>query len=174
MKNKEREKEVVRLYVDEDESCTNIAKIVNIQRRNVYRILKRNNIDFKDKHTNCNLCSKKINKKQKNKGRCGSCNTKVRRYVAKSYAVEYLGSECKCCGWSGDISGFDFHHRIPKEKEFCINALTVANKSWEEVKKELDKCDLLCALCHRIKHSDYQNDKLILEAKNYSGIIFKE
>jgi predicted RNA-binding Zn-ribbon protein involved in translation (DUF1610 family) len=175
MKNKEREKEVVRLYVEEKETCSNIARIVNIQRRNVYRILKRNDIELRDTiFADCSICKKKIINNKGNRTRCASCDTKVRRYRAKEYAVEYLGGCCKKCGWSGDISGFDFHHRIPEEKSFGINAVTVANRKWSEAKKELDKCDLLCALCHRLEHSDYQNENLIIEAKKYNGIIFKK
>ena len=140
--------------------------------------MKRNNIKLREKiYINCNICKRKINKKSKkskNISRCGTCSTKIRRYRAKNYAVSYLGGKCKKCNWSGDISGFDFHHRNPEEKEFCINAGTVANRKWEIIKNELDKCDLLCALCHRLEHSDYQNESLIADAKDYNGIIFKE
>lgn len=172
---KQREKEIIRLYVEEEESCTNISKIVSIQRKNVYRILKRNNIDLREKsYIKCSICEKEITNQKGNKRRCGTCDTKVRRYRAKLFSVNYLGGKCEHCGWSGDISGFDFHHKDPSKKEFTINALTVANKKWDVVKKELDKCKLLCVLCHRLEHSDYQNIKLIEESEIYTGIIFKK
>lgn len=169
-----REKEVIRLYLEEKESCTNISKIVSIQRKNVYRILKRNNVILREKKfSKCSICEKEILNQKENKRRCKTCDTKVRRYRAKLFAVNYLGGKCEHCNWIGDISGFDFHHIDPSQKEFTINALTIANKKWEVVKKELDKCKLLCALCHRLEHSDYQNEKLIEEAQEYVGIIFK-
>jgi predicted RNA-binding Zn-ribbon protein involved in translation (DUF1610 family) len=159
------------------ETCTNISKLVSIQRKNVYLILERNNIPLREKNhsfINCSICEKEITNHKGNRKRCGTCATKIRRYRARKFAVDYLGGKCNRCGWIGDISGFDFHHKNSSEKDFTINALTVANKKWEDVKSELDKCELLCALCHRLEHSDYQNQNLIEEAETYSGIIFKK
>lgn len=168
---------VIELY-NRGLNCTDVAKEVGIHRTTVSKILKRNGINVKRKiknvHTNCKICKKKITNNKGNRSRCQPCNTKVRRYRAKKHAVEYLGSECKKCGWSGDISGFDFHHKKPEEKSFNINAVTIANRKWEEAKEELDKCELLCALCHRLEHSDYTNEDLINEAKSYTGTIFKK
>jgi|688.fasta_scaffold448292_2 predicted RNA-binding Zn-ribbon protein involved in translation (DUF1610 family) len=172
---KQREKYIIKLYVEDNESCMNISKIVSIQRKNVYQILKRNNIALREKvFSKCSICEKEISNQKGNRRRCGTCDTKVRRYRARLFAVNYLGGKCEHCGWNGDISGFDFHHEDPSKKEFTINALTIANKKWDVVKKELDKCKLLCVLCHRLEHSDYQNIKLIEEAKTYAGIIFKK
>lgn len=170
-----REKEVIRLYVEEKENCTNISKIVSIQRKNVYLILERNNITLREKSfASCSICQKEITNQKGNRRRCGTCDTKVRRYRARQFAVNYLGDKCNRCGWSGDISGFDFHHQDPSKKDFTINSVVLASKKWEMVKEELDKCELLCALCHRLEHSDYQNVNLIDEAKEYVGIIFKK
>lgn len=170
-----REQEVVTLYI-QGETCTNISKIISIERKNVYLILERNNIPLRKKTYNfikCSICEIEITNHKGNRTRCGTCATKIRRYRAKKHSVDYLGGKCKRCGWHGDISGFDFHHRNPIEKVFTINARDAANKKWEDVKNELDKCDLLCVLCHRLEHSDYQNQNLINEAINYKGIIFK-
>lgn len=68
----------------------------------------------------------------------------------KLKAVEYLGGSCKMCGYNKCVSALDFHHRNPNEKEFSIGREI---HSWELVVKELDKCDLLCANCHREIHS---------------------
>ena len=101
------------------------------------------------------------------------CSVNIRRYRVKEYAVKYLGGECVKCGWKGDLSGYDLHHRDPKEKDFNSSALNMANMGWDKVKNELDKCDLLCALCHRLEHSNYSNEKLKEVAKNYQGKLFK-
>jgi hypothetical protein len=64
----------------------------------------------------------------------------------KLKAVEYLGGKCFRCGYSKCVRALSFHHRDPNTKEFGIAQPTT--KSWERVKAELDKCDLLCMNCH--------------------------
>jgi len=116
----------------------------------------------------CKLCKNKFKDYQgKMRSRCGSCNTKIRRYRTKLAAIKLLGGKCADCGWQGHQAAFQFHHINPSKKDFVIG--NVANKKWEVVKKELDKCLLLCANCHAIRHSS-KNDKLfIAEATKYKG-----
>lgn len=72
----------------------------------------------------------------------------------KIKAIGYLGGKCMDCGQSFEDhpSVFDFHHRDPSEKKRKPSALFGC--TWEKLKAELDKCDLLCANCHRIRHSE--------------------
>ena len=146
----ERDKEIIELY-GSGVTVTQISEEVKLGRRAIYRVLENNKIPLrKTIEKQCLLCSK-----YSSKNLCGTCNTNLRRYRVKKVAVEYLGGKCNKCGWFGDLSGFDFHHRDPNQKDFNPSALELANKSWELVKKELDKCELLCALCHRLEHSSY-------------------
>ena len=116
----------------------------------------------------CKLCGKEF-KDYQNRGRarCGSCNTKIRRYRAKSAAIKWLGGRCRNCGWEGDEAAFQFHHVDPHKKDFTVG--NIANKNWESIKKELNKCVLLCANCHAVVHSTKNNKKLMKEALNYKG-----
>jgi len=41
----------------------------------------------------------------------------------------------------------------------------------ESAKIELDKCELLCALCHRLEHSSYKELPNLINF--YSGKLFK-
>ena len=72
----------------------------------------------------------------------------------KILAIKYLGSECLDCRikYKSDINEFifDFHHRDPKQKDFAISEYRANN--FETIKLELDKCDLLCSNCHRLRH----------------------
>jgi len=73
-----------------------------------------------------------------------------RRWRLKNQAVAYKGGKCEECGYSKCIGALEFHHRDETSKEFAIsNSYSV---SWETIQKELDKCDMLCANCHRELH----------------------
>lgn len=116
----------------------------------------------------CKLCNKEFKDLQsKGRTRCGSCNTKIRRYRAKAAAIKYLGGKCQKCGWEGNQAAFQFHHLIPNQKDFIIG--NAANKNWDFIEKELKKCTLLCANCHAIEHSTKDEGKFIKEATNYKG-----
>lgn len=71
---------------------------------------------------------------------------------SKKVAVEYLGGKCVLCGYSKYIGALHFHHRDPSEKEFGFGVNRKVR--WcASVKKELDKCVLLCANCHGEVHA---------------------
>ncbi len=75
--------------------------------------------------------------------------------------IEYLGGKCEKCGLVDDHVVYDFHHTDPNEKEFTIGekVASLAARNWDKVREELDKCQLLCVLCHR-KHHAGENEKL--------------
>ncbi len=69
----------------------------------------------------------------------------------KRKAVEYLGGKCLDCFLITSVLRiYDFHHRDPTEKD--LNVGQCRSFCWNSIVKELDKCDLLCANCHRIRH----------------------
>lgn len=116
----------------------------------------------------CKLCNSKFNDYQgRLRSRCGSCNTKIRRFRAKAAAIKYMGGKCTKCGWRGNQAVFQFHHKNSDKKDFAIG--NVANKSWDSIKTELIKCILLCANCHSIEHSTKNETKFLKEATNYKG-----
>jgi len=78
------------------------------------------------------------------------------RRKAKKKLIEYKGGKCEKCGYNKDFpSAYDFHHKAPKEKDFSISS-NGNTRSIEKMRKEVDKCMLLCATCHReIHHYKY-------------------
>ena len=68
----------------------------------------------------------------------------------KVRAVEHLGGACVACGFRGHPALFDFDHRDRSSKQFSWNKLRL--RSWDSICKELEKCDLLCCACHRLRH----------------------
>ncbi|MDO8558440.1 MAG: hypothetical protein Q7S09_04625 [bacterium] len=71
-----------------------------------------------------------------------------RRRKLKMLAVEYKGGKCQVCGYKKCIWALDLHHRNPASKEFAIGDKGYT-RSWDAIKRELDKCILVCANCHR-------------------------
>jgi hypothetical protein len=77
---------------------------------------------------------------------CNSCTANKNRVDKKLRAIEYKGGKCLRCGYSRCSRSLAFHHRDRKEKQFEIGQFM--NRSWETLRRELDKCDLLCHNCH--------------------------
>src|SRR5271169_3015483 len=59
--------------------------------------------------------------------------------------------KCKNCPESHPAC-LEFHHRNPAEKEFNITQAWRLGYSWKRILKEIEKCDVLCANCHRKLH----------------------
>ncbi len=118
----------------------------------------RNRIFYKE----CVLCGK-----IKNVRLCRSCRTRIKRYRDKERAIQLLGGECIDCGFKGDHAVFDFHHLDSNTKEFTLG--NIANRRWELIERELKKCILLCANCHRIRHSKRGDLRLQEEARRHSS-----
>ena len=72
------------------------------------------------------------------------------RKRVKIRLIEYKGGKCETCGYSRCIEALQFHHRDPKEKDFQISGTT---KAFETLKREVNKCSLLCANCHTELHA---------------------
>lgn len=62
-------------------------------------------------------------------------------------AVDFAGGQCTICGYDKCIDALEFHHKDVSQKSFGI-AQRYSYK-WVDLKKEIAKCILLCANCHR-------------------------
>lgn len=88
----------------------------------------------------------------KSAGWCKRCNNEIglhRQRETKRRAIEYKGGKCQSCGYDKCEAALEFHHRNA-DKEFSI--AKSKRKKFDCLKAELDKCDLLCANCHREAH----------------------
>lgn len=54
---------------------------------------------------------------------------------------------CSICGYNEHAAALDFNH-VRGDKLFTISQDT--KKAWEKMLAEIEKCDVLCANCHRI------------------------
>lgn len=64
--------------------------------------------------------------------------------------IEYLGGKCLDCGLQFPPFVYDFDHRDPAQKSFTVSN-SGSTISWERIVVELDKCDLVCSNCHRMR-----------------------
>jgi hypothetical protein len=87
------------------------------------------------------------------RNKCSSCKgatQKTRRQKNAAYLREYKKTQsCSKCGIS-DYRVLDFHHLDPAEKEIEVSCM--GSFSIENLMKEIKKCIVLCANCHRIEH----------------------
>jgi len=112
------------------------------------------------KHSNKRARERWANLPEVRKRLCSGSATrsKAKRIANKDRAIEYLGGKCANCGGVFHRNAFDFHHINPAQKERHIQPFLYG--PWENLEKELDKCELLCANCHRIEHSALQENSL--------------
>ena len=61
----------------------------------------------------------------------------------RAHCREYLGGKCVVCGTTHNLQ---FDHIKREGKKYEIS--TKLTNKWDNLKEELDKCQLLCAPCH--------------------------
>ena len=110
----------------------------------------------------CIPCRKKYNrehyKKDKDKyvARAKERNLAQKKKIY-SFILSYLeDNPCVVCG-EGDPVVLDFDHIDPKAKGFTISQGIRQRKKLEVIKKEMEKCQVLCANCHRRKTAKENN-----------------
>lgn len=80
---------------------------------------------------------------------------KRKRYSRKLELIKLKGGKCDICGYNKNAAALAFHHIIPENKGFKMNSRNLCSKSWTEILKESEKCQLLCHNCHmEIHHPD--------------------
>ena len=86
----------------------------------------------------------------RNKERQFAANTKYRRNKKVEWDDYKATLKCIKCGFSHHAA-LDFHHEDPTTKEGDVNRY-VSNGQFKKAYKEIEKCIVLCANCHRIHH----------------------
>lgn len=85
--------------------------------------------------------------------KCHNSYTAIRvsewRKRTKQRLLDHFGGKCNDCESSYPPFMMDFDHRDSDKKEFSISQSSVAK--WETLLSEAEKCDLVCANCHRMR-----------------------
>ena len=113
--------------------------------------------EFSSKGNACKVCANNRAKehrlnRRKDPDYVQNFNAKIaaRLREQKRKAVEYKGNKCFDCNQSFPDCVYDFHHLDPATKD--MNPSALVRSGFEKSKTELDKCVMLCANCHRLRH----------------------
>lgn len=98
----------------------------------------------------CKKCQKEHDLKSYNKHKI-SRQKRVRKRDLKQKEKFFNYKQTLSCIKCNDTRGYvlDFHHKDPSKKENNVSNLVV---SPNKLKKEIDKCVILCSNCHREFH----------------------
>jgi hypothetical protein len=66
---------------------------------------------------------------------------------------------CRICNYRKCLSALEFHHIDSTQKDIAISRLISGNWSVASIKKEMRKCVVLCANCHREVHEELKEGK---------------
>jgi len=138
-------------YYDDGNSTRNVSKKFNMNRYQVSKYIR--------------VRSPKSNQTIDERKKSVVKNVIYWRQKAKLKLVDYKGGKCQVetCGYHKSVRSLQFHHIDSTKKDFTISGKTV---SLERMKKEVDKCILVCNNCHGEIHEE-------LDQKGYSDIVNK-
>jgi hypothetical protein len=111
------------------------------------------------KHKQCKKCESVYNREWYQKNKVAHSvntqkNTKRYRAIAIAYTKKVMKDGCEAPGCEEkSFSCLEFHHRDPSKKEMNISKLVGSGHSLERIVKEVEKCAVLCANCHRKFHA---------------------
>lgn len=77
--------------------------------------------------------------------------TVLNREKLREYIRQVKSQACMDCGVSYPSCVMDFDHRDSKEKESNVASMIARSVGLERLKKEIEKCDVVCANCHRAR-----------------------
>jgi len=141
-------------------------------KKNKERLLKKASDYYRDNIKKCLETRSKYYKKNKTKclTKSKECNNKTReqrlKKCRKNYTnikqtiVDYKGGKCSICGYNKCLRALTFHHCIGK-KSFSLSSKmrgcgtsNITKEFIDCLKKEADKCVLVCFNCHMELHSE--------------------
>lgn len=104
----------------------------------------------------CKTCQKQVNSTYyaantvKHKARVRETNIERKR-DSRAYVQDYLSTHpCVDCGET-DIVVLDFDH-VRGSKVLEVTTMANTGYSLDNIKAEIDKCEIRCANCHRRRH----------------------
>lgn len=162
------EKEILKNLIDENLTTYGIAEKLDIGQTTVRYWLRKYGLNTHGStHTpkTCQVCSVPLKGKQQLycsklcKGEQYTTNpndylTQQKRAIErKLFFIHEKGGKCEICGYAKNIAALVFHHTDPSNKTFTIDSRKCSNTNMESLKREVEKCQLLCCNCHAEIHN---------------------
>ena len=121
----------------------------------------------------CKVCDSEFVSNIPYRGYCYNCSPpglsakdamRTKKRAIKHELLKYKGAVCMACGYDEYEGALQLHHRNPADKEFTFSDTNLNDTDFtmDRMRKEADKCDVLCANCHFEVH--YKNDDDIDES----------
>lgn len=80
-----------------------------------------------------------------------------RKNILKKWIAEIKeNAKCADCGNSYPACAMDFDH-IEDNKDSSVSSMISSLRTKEDIAKEIEKCEIVCANCHRIRTRDRLN-----------------
>lgn len=164
-------REDIKKLLEEGHTKRKIADILGVS----YATIKKHSTGLKSIVSNtkyqCRTCptTGKENFYSESAYKCKTCWNKYTVKKGKDKIQAYMesrgGAQCSRCGYDRYVGALDFHHRDPAQKD------PTWSRGWslDKLKKELDKCDIVCANCHREIHAEMRGDTLWVGGSSPSG-----
>lgn len=108
--------------------------------------------------TRCQECDRKfISDQQRRFRKSISRNAKAKKNARKAECIAYLGGNCYRCGYEKSAHALTFHHKSRSEKDRDISSML--DYAWAGLRKELDRCVLVCFNCHMELEEEFRNER---------------
>lgn len=85
---------------------------------------------------------------EKNKSKHRAWDKAIRERLSAKLAAYKLKRGCMDCGYKKCAAALDFDH-VRGTKVCDVGGMVGRRLSWERILAEIEKCDLVCANCHR-------------------------
>ncbi len=156
------DKTTLQKYVDLNYSTRKIAELTQSSQSNVRHWLKKhslktnlNQFGLSDYQCQCGETNpeKFYGHSKSNCSKCHNLRTAKSGKNNRLFAVEFLGSKCKVCGYDKHTGSLDIHHLDPTIKDKNFKYM----RGWckERILNEIKNCVLLCRNCHAEVHAGH-------------------
>ncbi len=99
----------------------------------------------------CSICHNEYQKKYYKKNpESISKSSKNRRNLIRDFIIKCKEVPCTDCGIQYEFYVMDFDH-IKGEKKFNLSVAVRSKNDIKTIKKEIDKCEVVCSNCHRTR-----------------------